>query len=150
MYTKEKSLHLLGMFGIVGEVFKIIHSQFKVLGIITLVSILPPVLITLANILLASYVRLMIDYEESEDAWGLYILNWTEFLIAEVLWITFFYMGLMPSIPTVVYTVASVYKGEQGISVESLPAVWKRMVITYMWQGISVESSCMLVYGGGG
>ncbi|GLJ55736.1 hypothetical protein SUGI_1197100 [Cryptomeria japonica] len=194
MDTKERSSHLLGTFGIVGEVFKIIRSQVKVLGIITLVSILPPVLITLANIWLALYVRLMIDNDESEiswDAiifnaicysvcdwsrgargfgniitlvsilppvlitlaniwlalyvrlmidndeseisWGLYILNWTEFLVVEVVWITFFYMGLMPSIAAVVYNVAGVYKGEQGITVESLPAVWKRMLITCMW-----------------
>ncbi|GLJ55734.1 hypothetical protein SUGI_1197080 [Cryptomeria japonica] len=146
MDTKEKSLHLLGTFGIVGEVFKIIHSQFKVLGIITLVSILPPVLITLANILLASYVRSMIYYEKSDFETGLYILKWTEFLVVEVVWITFFYMGLMPSIAAVVYTVAGVYKGEQGISVESLPAVWKRMLITCMWHFLA---SLVIVVGFG-
>ncbi|GLJ55731.1 hypothetical protein SUGI_1197040 [Cryptomeria japonica] len=133
MDTKEKGLHLLGTFGIVGEVFKILHSQAKVLGIITLVSILPPVLITLANIWLTSYVQSMIYEEEGDVRLGLYLLYSTEFIVVEVIWITFFYVGLMPSIAAVVYTVAGVYKGEQGISVESLPAMWKRMLITCMW-----------------
>ncbi|GLJ55732.1 hypothetical protein SUGI_1197060 [Cryptomeria japonica] len=146
MDTKEKSLHLLGMFGIVGKVFKIIHSQFKVLGIITLVSILPPILITLANIWMALYVRSMIYNKGAEFSFGLYVLNWTEFLVVEVVWITFFYVGLMPSIAAVVYTVAGVYKGEQEISVESLPAVWKRMVITCMWHFLA---SVVIVVGFG-
>ncbi|GLJ55744.1 hypothetical protein SUGI_1197190 [Cryptomeria japonica] len=39
----------------------------------------------------------------------------------------------MPSIGVVGYTVADVYNGEQGNSITSLPAVWKRMLITCLW-----------------
>ncbi|GLJ55748.1 hypothetical protein SUGI_1197260 [Cryptomeria japonica] len=138
MDRKAKSLKLLGGFGILGEAFKIIRCRPKLLGAITLLSILPLTLINLAQSLVTPlFLAEMIVSNQTAEQPTMPVLKLMGFLILELVYATFFYAAMMPSMAAVVYTVANVYRGNHNHSfarvVRFVPAVWKHMMKTFLW-----------------
>ncbi|GLJ55730.1 hypothetical protein SUGI_1197030 [Cryptomeria japonica] len=138
MDRKEKRLQLLGALGIVKEAFRIMRSQAKLLGTITLVLILPFYLITVRHSLMTPFLLAMmiIPKQITEDR-SLPILQLTELLLLEIFYADFFHAALMPSMAAVGYTVANVYRKKHQSSfarvMRLLSAVWKPMMITCLW-----------------
>ncbi|GLJ55755.1 hypothetical protein SUGI_1197350 [Cryptomeria japonica] len=137
MDRNAKSIGLLGTFGIVGEAFKIIHFKAKLLGNITLVFILPLVLVNLVfGIIVQTHVAEII-FSKTTGELKLLILQLTELLVLNAVYLLLSYALLMPSMAAVVYTVATVDTGNNKPSfagvMKLVPAVWKRMMITSLW-----------------
>ncbi|GLJ55746.1 hypothetical protein SUGI_1197210 [Cryptomeria japonica] len=129
----EESLKGVGAFGIVKESFKIFCYRANLLGTITLVLILPNILTMLAYEQLHSTFHARIISTQKAEEWRLFIFQATQFIVVQIV----FSLSLLPSIVAVVYTVGSAYKGNKKPSftrlIRPLPAVWKHLIITFLW-----------------
>ncbi|GLJ55751.1 hypothetical protein SUGI_1197300 [Cryptomeria japonica] len=138
MDRNAKRFQLLGAFGIVAEAFKIIHSQPKLLGNITLAFILPLALINLVHGMTAQYLAAeiigQVQYSNLDSA----IMKLIELLVLQAVYPLLSYKILMPSMAAVMYTVTTAdndnNKPSLAGAMKLVPPVWKgMMIITCLW-----------------
>jgi len=147
MDREPEDLQFLGIFGIVGEGFKILRSCAKLLGSLTVTLILPLCFAILGHQLVSEYLLYKIRWNElfyqleTGTPAGERImkeLTWqrTELFLFQTAYVVFVLVFSLLSTAAVVYTVASIYTAKE-ISytrvMSIVPRVWKRLMGTFLW-----------------
>lgn len=148
MEREQGELQFLGFFGILKESFKIIGTWRKVFSQITLALVLPLSFMFLAHfqvsqILFSKIMRHKDSLEKAQintpnhtklsDAIS---SEWAAFWLFKAAYFTVFMILFLLSTSAIVYTIACIYTGKQITFkkvMKSVPKVWKRLIVTFMW-----------------
>lgn len=148
MDREQGELQFLGFFGIFKESFKIIGTWRKVFSQITLALILPLSFIFLAHfqvsqILFSKITRHKDTLEKTQintpnhaKLSGVISSEWAAFWLFKAAYFTVFLILFLLSTSAIVYTIACIYTGKQITFkkvMKSVPKVWKRLIVTFMW-----------------
>ncbi|KAI3951823.1 hypothetical protein MKW92_009221 [Papaver armeniacum] len=148
MDREPEELQFLGFFGIYKESFKITVTWRKIFSRIILSLILPLSLIYLAQIQISEAILAKIDdSEEVQDTatrgtakfdkiHAHIISEWVAFGIFKAVYLLFLLIFSLLSTSAVVYTIACIYSAKDltfKTVMSVVPKVWKRLMITFMW-----------------
>ncbi|XP_057495636.1 uncharacterized protein LOC130780631 [Actinidia eriantha] len=153
MDKEQEEIQFLGFLGLFKESSNIISSWRKIFTQITLALILPLSFLFLAHLEISDllFAKILhdedaLDHTRSENPnyskiSELLSSEWTAFWIFKIIYFLFFLILSLLSTAAVVYTIACVYTSKEinlkrVISV--VPKVWKRLMITFIWNFIVV------------
>ncbi|XP_023753625.1 uncharacterized protein LOC111901984 [Lactuca sativa] len=147
MDREQEQMQFLGLFGIFKESFKIIHSWRKIFTQITLTLILPLTFIFLGHLEISNSLFQDIKHTEFEKDFtrpGTRTYNklsdtlsseWITFLLFQIAYFTILLILSLLSTAAVVYTIASIYTGQELTFkkvMSVVPKVWKRLMVTFL------------------
>ncbi|PWA63129.1 hypothetical protein CTI12_AA357600 [Artemisia annua] len=153
MDQEQEQCQFIGFFGIFKETYKIISTYRQIFTQITLSIILPLSIVFLAHLEISEYLfRKIITNENALDQTpentkkyhtlsDLISSEWTYFWVFKILYFVFFLILSLISTSAIVYSVACIYTSKhmsfkKVISI--VPKVWKRLMITFVWNFIIV------------
>ncbi|KAJ0753253.1 hypothetical protein HanPI659440_Chr09g0333601 [Helianthus annuus] len=147
-YTMDKpqeEMQEVGFFGIYKESFKTIFSWKKIFTQITLTFILPLSFIFLAHFIIAYILEWRISRAEDQiyynnvDSERFYHRLSTAYIgywVFKFTYLSFLLLFSLLSTAAIVYTIASLYSGNEVTFKKVLkivPKVWKRLALTFLW-----------------
>lgn len=153
MDREQEEIQFLGFFGILRESYNIVSSWTKIFAQITLSMIIPLSFIYLAHIQISELLFTNIMHNEfildrTPAGSGSYnkisdVLSseWAAFFLFKIGYFVFFIVLALLSTSAVVYTIACIYTAKDITLTKVMsvvPKVWKRLVITFVWNFIIV------------
>ncbi|XP_076887520.1 uncharacterized protein LOC143537694 [Bidens hawaiensis] len=140
MDKDQGEMQNVGFFGLYKESIKTIFSLKKIFAQITLTFILPLSFIFLAHIIIADILDWRIEHYESNEYHSYYHRRassaWIGYWVFKFVYLTFLFLFSLLSTAAIVYTIASVYTGDDVTFKKVLkivPKVWKRLAMTFLW-----------------
>ncbi|KAI3672803.1 hypothetical protein L6452_38903 [Arctium lappa] len=141
MDRDQAEMQNVGFFGLFKESVKTIFSWKKIFSQITLTFILPLSFIFIAHIIIADILDWRIERYENREYGHYYISRrqssaWIGYWVFRLVYLTFLFLFSLLSTAAIVYTIATVYTGEDVTFKKVLkivPRVWKRLTLTFLW-----------------
>lgn len=168
MDKEPEDQQFLGVMGIAGEAFKVLHRYAKLLGTLTLTLILPLCFAILGHSLVSEYLLSKILWNEifyrvevgtpaAEKTMRELNREWMELFVFLAAYPLFVFAFSLLSTAAVVYAVASIYTGKEisyARVMSVVPKVWKRLMLTFLWFSLiffayytaSISAFFLLIY----